>query len=125
MQSNNEVIILGIRFLKNLNRQLSPIVWPTELEKKTAILLCCCRCEFKLYSLLLQCSGHVKFKNGFNLVQVSIFYMSGKMSSQTVRPKKIKTVALLCLIMASLSSNYFCSFYCTLDISSPKMKPLL
>ena len=35
------------------------------------------------------------------MVEVSIFYKSEKMSSQTVPPKKIKTVAILYFIMAA------------------------
>ena len=68
---------------------------PTELEKKR--LLCCCRLDFKLYTLLLQCSGCVQSRNEVDLVEVSIFYKSEKTSGQTVRPENIKTVSLLYL----------------------------
>ena len=98
MQSKNQVIILGTVqvFLKKRNRPFSQTVQPT--EKEAAILLCCCCLDFKLYSLLLQCSGRVQSKNGVDLVEVSAFYKSEKMSSQTVRPIKIKTAAPFYLI---------------------------
>ena len=47
--------------------------------------------ELLTYSLLLQC---VQSKNGVDLVEVSSFYKSEKMSDQTVWPIKIKTVTL-------------------------------
>ena len=77
------------------------MIRPTEFEKKPTILLCCYRLNFKLYSLLLQCSGHVQSENGVDLVEVSIFYKSEKTSGQTVRPIKIKTVVFVNLIMAA------------------------
>ena len=80
--------------------------------------------DFKLYCLLMLCSGDVRSKNGVDLVKVSIFYKAEKMSGQTYRPIKIMTVALFCLIMDAKSSNFFCSFCYVLDISSPKMKSL-
>ena len=42
--------------------------------------------------LLLQCSGHVQFKNGVDYVEVNIFYKLEKTSGQTIWLKKIKTV---------------------------------
>ena len=41
-------------------------------KKKTANLFCCCRLDFKVYYLLLQCSGRVQSKNRVDLVKVSI-----------------------------------------------------
>ena len=38
----------------------------------------------------LQCSGCVQSNNGVDLVEVSIFYKSEKLSSQTVQPNKLK-----------------------------------
>ena len=52
MQSINQVIILCISILKNLRRQLTRTVWPTESEKETAILCCCYRLDFRLYFTL-------------------------------------------------------------------------
>ena len=74
MQSENQVVILGIStFLKNRKRLTS------------------CHLDFKLYSLLLQCSGHVQSKNRVDLVEVSIFCKSEKKSGQTIWPiEKIK-----------------------------------
>ena len=46
------------------------------------------------------------------------------MSSQTLWPIKIKTVALFYPIMAAQNSDFFCSLYYALDISSPKIKLL-
>ena len=90
---------------------LSLSVWPTELEKETAILICCCLLDFKLYSLLLLCSGRVQSKYGVDLVEVSIFCKSEKTSGQTIWPNSSTFVPYHgCLVF------YFsCSFYCTLD----------
>ena len=77
---------------------MSQTVRPTELEKID------CHPTLPLpprLQTLLQCSGHVQSKNGIDLVELSIFYKSEKMSGQNVRPKKIKRVALLYLIMAA------------------------
>ena len=57
------------------------------------------------------------------MVEVSIFYKLEKTSGQTIRPKKIKSVAFLYL-NGRLVFKLFCSFYCTLDIFSRKMKSL-
>ena len=87
-------------FLKNRNKQLSRTVRPAELKRDCHPTLRC-RLDFKLHSLLLQCSGRVQSQNGVDLVEVSIFYKSEKTNGHTVWPKKIKTVALLYLIMAT------------------------
>ena len=100
MQYKNQIVILGISIFEKLEQTIES-VWPTELKKETDILLCCCRLNFKLYSLLLPCSGCVQSKNGVDYVEVSIFYKSEKTSGQTVRPIRIKTVALLYLIIAA------------------------
>ena len=57
-------------------------------KKETAILLCCCRLDFKLFSSLLQCSGCVQSNNGVDHVEVSNFYKSEKTSGQTVAAKE-------------------------------------
>ena len=80
---------------------MSQTIRPTELEKKTAILFCCCCLGFKLYSSLLQCSGS---KNGVSLVWVSIFYKSEKTErSNRLADKIIKSSAFVsyhgCLVL--------------------------
>ena len=57
--------------------------------------------DFKLYSLLLLCSGFVQSKNGVDLVEVSDLYKLEKMSGHTIWLKKVIAVALLYLIMAA------------------------
>ena len=61
---------------------------------------------FFTFTMLWTCSVQ---KNGVDLVEVNFFFKSAKMNGQTVFPKKIKTVALLYLIIA----DFFCSFYNT------------
>ena len=97
MQSKNQVVIMGISIFEKPEQVT---VWPIELKKSSAIPLCRCRLDFKLYSLFLHCSGRVQSKNGADLVEVSI--KSEKMSGQTVQPKKIYTVALLYLCPPNL-----------------------
>ena len=102
MQYKNQVVILGtISFFFKTEHTVQSNRSANQVRKETAILLCCCRLDFKLYSSLLQCSGHVQSKNGVDLVEV-YFYKSEKTSGQTVRPK-IKTVALFYFIMATCS----------------------
>ena len=48
------------------------------VEYCTTILLCCCHLNFQLYSLLLQFSGCVQYKNRVNLVVVCNSYKSGE-----------------------------------------------
>ena len=62
-----------------------------------------CTSNFIFFTFI---SGRVQSKNGVDLVEVRIFYKSEKMSSQIVQPKKMKTVALLYLIMATIEIIY-------------------
>ena len=75
------------------------------------------------FSFLLQCSGRVQFKSGVDLVELSIFYKSEKTSGQTIRPKKIKTVALCILSWLPSLLTIFVAFT-VLWTSTPKMKSL-
>ena len=87
MQSKNQVVVLGIR-KTGTDHPVKPFGRPS-WKKETTILLCCCRMDFKLYSLHLQCSGHVPSKNGVDLVRGKYFlYKSDKTSGQTIRPIK-------------------------------------
>ena len=81
MHSYNQDVILGINTFEKWNRT-------AESSCSTDGVPCCCRLDFKLYSLLLQCSGRVQSNNGVNLVEVFIFYKSENMRGQTVRPKQ-------------------------------------
>ena len=54
-----------------------------------------------IFTFTMIWTGRVRSKNGFDLVEVRTFYKPEKTSSQTVRPKNIKTAALLYLIMAA------------------------
>ena len=106
MQLKNQVIILGIIIFEKKKQTVESNSSADQDRKKRlpsyfaiAILLCHCCLDSKLYSLLLQYSGRAQYKNGVDLVEVSIFYKMEKTSGQTVRPKKIKTVALLYLII--------------------------
>ena len=68
---------------------MSQTVRPTELEKRDqAIVLCCCRLDFKL---IFARSGCVQSKNGADLVEVRKYCKLEKTSGQTIQPKKIKT----------------------------------
>ena len=98
MQSKNQIVTLGISIFEKPEQTVESNRWPTELEKRDPILLYLCCVDFKLYSLLLQCSGCVQSKYGVDFVEVSIFYKLEKTSGQTIRPKKIKNVALLYLV---------------------------
>ena len=90
MQSKNQVIVLAQVFIKNQKRPLSQTVWLTKLKKRDHYPTLLLPPGFKLYSLLVQCSGCVQSKNRVDLVEVRIFYKSEKMSCQTVWPIKVK-----------------------------------
>ena len=93
---------LGISIFEKLeNRLLSRTIWLTELEKRDRHPTLPFPPGLRTLSLLLQCSGRVQPKDGVDLVEVSIVYKSEKTSGQTVRPKNIKTVTLLYLIMTA------------------------
>ena len=96
MQSKNQVVILGISIFDKPEQTVQSNRSAGVRKKRLPSCL-----DVKLYSLLLQCSGHVQSKSGIDLVEVSIFNKSEKASGQTVWPIKIKTVAFFYLIMAA------------------------
>ena len=76
MQSKNQVVILGISIFEKSEQTIESNRSASQVRKKeTAILLCCCRLDFKLLFTftMLQCSARVQSKNGVDLVEVSIF----------------------------------------------------
>ena len=78
---------------------MSQTVRLTELEKRDqAIVLCCCRLDFKL---IFARSGCVQSKNGADLVEVRKYCKLEKTSGQTIQPKRIKTDALFYHIMVA------------------------
>ena len=95
-----KAVILGTSILKKRDRPPSQTVRPTKLEKRDRHPTLLLPPGLQLNSLHLQCSVRVQSKNGVDLVEVNISYKSEKTSGQTIPPKKIKTVALLYLIMA-------------------------
>ena len=102
MQSKNQVIILGKSIFEKPEQTVESNRYADRVRKmRPTSYFTIEACTSKLYSLLLLCSGRVRSKIGIDLVEISIFYKSEKTSGQTVRPKQIKTVALLYLIMAA------------------------
>ena len=86
MQSKNKVIIFSISIFETPEQTVESNFSADRVRKKRP------PSYFAIAtwtSLLLQSSRHVQSKNRVDLVEVSIFYKSEKMSSQTVRPKKI------------------------------------
>ena len=116
MQSKNQVVILGISIFEKWNRTIESKHSADRVRKKrlpSYFADAAWISSFILY--FIQCSGCVQSKNGVDLVEVSIFYKSEMTSGHTVGQNSSA---------ATSSSNYFCSFCCTLDISSPKTKLL-
>ena len=118
MRSENQVVILGNSIFEKSEKivEFKPFGRLSQKEE-TAILICFCLLDFKLYSLLSQCSGHVQSKNGVYLVEVSIFISRRRRAVKPFSKKKQKTVALF-YYHGRLVFKKNCSFYCALDISS-------
>ena len=120
MQSQNQVIILGISIFEKPEETIQ--LNHSAGKKDHHPTFCCCFPDFKLYSLLLQCSECVQSKNRVDLVELSIFYKPEKTSGQTVRPIKIKIVRNA--FQPYLGRLVVKVVLYALDISSPKLKSL-
>ena len=97
--------------LKNGTRLLSLTIRPTELEKRDRHPILMLPPGLQTLFLTFTMLWIYPVQNGVDLVEVSIFYKSEKMSSQTVQPIKIKTVELFYFMMAAYSlQTYLVAF---------------